>query len=1018
MIGRGYKIEDNKYGSSASAGLPPSPPAAAKGCSAPVIGGEPSVTERKAVHTVLAVDDMPDALELLSVLLRESGYRVLTASDGQEGFEVAQAEHPDLVVSDVSMPRMDGIEMCRQMREHPELRETPVLLVSANRKDSESVVEGLKAGADDYLEAPYDPMLLVTKVARLIECKRAEKALRESEERYHAFVANCSEAVWRFEVGEPVPVDLPVDAQVEQFYRHGFLAECNDAMAQMYGLTRAEELIGLTLARLLPPSDPRNVAYLRDFIESGYRLIDAESQEQDREGRTKCFLNNLIGIVEGGKLRRAWGTQRDITERKRAEQELSRSEERYRDMVENAHDIIYSHDLEGNYTSINKAGERITGYTREEALKLNLAKTVAPEYLEKAREMLARKLAGEKVTAYDLELLAKDGRRIAVEVNTRLVYQDEVPVGVQGIARDITERRRAEEMLRQADRRAVEEYERLLDRLSNLALTFGAARDLQTIYRGLCDFTLSLTPSYALVICRYDEARGVREGVYFYMNGVELENPEVGEMPVRSGPAGRVIQSGTAMIFNDYLRQIGESGSAVNVGFEVDNDEPRSALIAPMAIMGRVVGTIEVQSHQLGAYTREHATAIQMAANLAANAIENVRLLELEREKGEQLRQAQKMEAVGKLAGGIAHDFNNLLTAITGYSELTLRRLRAEDPLRRNVEEIKKAGERAASLTRQLLAFSRKQVLQPKVLDLNAVVSDMEKMLRRLIGEDIELRTALAADLGSVKADPGQIEQVLMNLAVNARDAMPQGGNLIIETENVYLNEGYATRHIAVKPGPYVMLAVSDTGEGMSEETQSRIFEPFFTTKEVGKGTGLGLSTVYGIVKQSGGNIWVYSEVGEGTVFKIYLPRVDEAAQEYKPGPEAQESLDGTEVILLAEDDERVRGLVREVLEGYGYRVLEAEGGSAALSVSERHEGPIHLLLTDVVMPKMSGRELAIRLARVRPEMKVLYMSGYTDESIVHHGVLDAGTPFLQKPFEAEALARKVRELLDGGARG
>ena len=1018
MIRHGYKIEDTKYETSAFASLSSSPPRSAKARLAAIIERGFLRMEREIEKTVLAVNDAPDSLEVISRLLRKSGYRVLTATDGREGFEVAQAEHPDLIVSDVSMPRPDGIEMCRLIRKHKDLGLTPILLVSAVHIDNESVVEGIKAGADDYLEAPYDSMLLITKVAQLIECKRAEKALRESEERYQAFVANCSEAVWRFEMDVHAPIDLPEDAQIEHFYEYGFLAECNDVMAHMYGLAHAEELIGMKLVQLLPPSDPRNIDYLRVFIQSGYRLIDAESQERDREGNAKWFLNNLIGIVEQGKIRRAWGTQRDITERKRAEQELSRSEERYRDMVENAHDIIYSHDLLGNYTSVNKAGERITGYTREEALKLNLNQTVAPEYLDKAHQMLARKLAGEEVTAYDLDLIAKDGRQIAVEVNTRLVYQNNVAVGVQGIARDITERKRAEEMLRVADRRAVEEYERLLDRLSRLALTFGTARDLQTIYRGLRDFTLALTPSFALVICHYDEARGVREGAYFYMNGVELENPEVGEMPVRSGPAGRVIKSGTAMIFNDYLRQINEGGSALNIGFDVDTGHPRSALIAPMAIMGSVIGTIEVQSHQLGAYTREHATSIQMAANLAANAIENVRLLNLEREKGEQLRQAQKMEAVGRLAGGIAHDFNNLLTAITGYSDLTLRRLQPDTPLRRNVEEIKKAGDRAASLTRQLLAFSRKQVLQPKVLNLNVVVSDMEKMLQRLIGEHIELRTVLASDIGSVKADPGQIEQVIMNLAVNARDAMPHGGNLIIETENIYLNEGYATRHIAVKPGAYVMLAVSDTGEGMSEETQSRIFEPFFTTKEVGKGTGLGLSTVYGIVKQSGGNIWVYSEVGEGTAFKIYLPRVDEAAQEYKPSHEVEESLDGTEIILLAEDDERVRGLVRAVLEGYGYQVLEAEDGSAALSVSERHEGLIHLLLTDVVMPKMSGRELADQLAESRPEMKVLYMSGYTDESIVHHGVLDANTPFIQKPFEPEALARKVRELLDEEARG
>jgi PAS domain S-box-containing protein len=378
----------------------------------------------------------------------------------------------------------------------------------------------------------------------------------------------------------------------------------------------------------------------------------------------------------------------------------------------------------------------------------------------------------------------------------------------------------------------------------------------------------------------------------------------------------------------------------------------------------------------------------------------------------EQLRQSQKMEAIGQLAGGIAHDFNNLLTSIIGYSELTMKRLKPKDPLRQNIEEIKKAGNRAASLTRQLLAFSRKQVLQPKVLDLNAIVTDLEKMLRRLIGEDIDLRTMLEPKLGSIKADPGQIEQVLMNLAVNARDAMPYGGKLTIETKTVHLDEEYAKRHIAVIPGHYVMLAVSDNGIGMDEQTQARIFEPFFTTKEVGKGTGLGLSTVYGIVKQSGGNVWVYSEIGRGTTFKLYLPGVDEGAQQYKRTAETEEDIQGTETILLAEDEEMVRKLAREVLEMYGYRVLEAADGDEALLICEQHKQPIPLLITDVIMPGMSGRELSDRLVQLRPEMRVLYMSGYTDDAIVHQGVLDEGTNFIQKPFSTIALARKVRQVL------
>jgi len=377
-----------------------------------------------------------------------------------------------------------------------------------------------------------------------------------------------------------------------------------------------------------------------------------------------------------------------------------------------------------------------------------------------------------------------------------------------------------------------------------------------------------------------------------------------------------------------------------------------------------------------------------------------------------QLLQAQKMEAVGRLAGGIAHDFNNVLTAIFGYADLLTEEFPAGSPARQDLEEIRKAATRASALTRQLLAFSRQQVLAPVVLSVNDLVDDVGKMLRRLVGEDVELRLILARDAGNVRADSGQLQQVIMNLVVNARDAMPTGGKLVIETADAELTEQYAELHQAVIPGRYVMLAVSDTGVGMDAQTKARIFEPFFTTKEKGKGTGLGLSTVYGIVKQSGGYVWVYSEPGHGTTFKLYLPRVDAPAEPQAP-PRETATLTGTETILLAEDDEILRPLTKGLLTKLGYTVLDAKSAEQALAVAGARQGPIHLLVADVVMPGASGRELARRLAQSRPETRVLYVSGYTDDAIVHHGMLEPGLKFLQKPFTPAALARKVREVLD-----
>jgi signal transduction histidine kinase len=382
----------------------------------------------------------------------------------------------------------------------------------------------------------------------------------------------------------------------------------------------------------------------------------------------------------------------------------------------------------------------------------------------------------------------------------------------------------------------------------------------------------------------------------------------------------------------------------------------------------------------------------------------------------DRLRQSQKMEAVGRLAGGVAHDFNNLLTVILGYAQILADGVPAGSRLADGTTQIKSAAERAAGITRQLLAFSRKQVLSPRIINLNDTMMNLDSLLRRLIGEDIEVLTVPDSNLGSVKADPGQIEQVIMNLALNARDAMPNGGKLTLETANAQLDTAYASEHQPIPPGRYVMLAVSDTGEGMSPEVQARIFEPFFTTKEVGKGTGLGLSTVYGIVKQSGGFIWVYSEPGRGTTFKIYFPCVDQVAEALGVEKRPSGALRGTETILLVEDDSQLRQLSSSVLAHCGYQLLVANGPEEGLAIARSNHKDIRLLITDVVMPGMNGRQLAEQILKDSPNMKVLYISGYTNNAIVHYGVLDKGLWFLPKPFTLSGLVSKVREVLDSPA--
>jgi two-component system cell cycle sensor histidine kinase/response regulator CckA len=514
---------------------------------------------------------------------------------------------------------------------------------------------------------------------------------------------------------------------------------------------------------------------------------------------------------------------RSALEREQAESAVRRCEQRFQDLFENTEDILFTLDLDGNITAMNRSGEEVLGLSRSDALQRNIKSFVAPEHQAACREMMQRVLNDQPLQHFEINLIGKDGGKVIFEVSARLIQSGGKKEGIQGIARDVTERRHLESIA----------------------------------------------------------------------------------------------------------------------------------------------------------------------------------------------RQSQKFEAIGRLSGGLAHDFNNLLCVIGGHAEVLSERLDPTDPIINHVNQIKKATDSAATLTRQLLAFSSKQVIHPRTLDLNSVIVETGKLLGRLIGEDIEFVTALDPALGHVRADPVQVEQVLMNLVLNARDAMPQGGRLKIETSNVTLDEKQKSKHSYVPAGNYVQLSVTDTGFGMTEETLGRIFEPFYTTKELGKGTGLGLATVYGIIKQSRGFIWVYSEFGHGATFKIYLPRVDTPLTPLRPSKPLKGTQTGTETVLLVEDAEPLRTLTKEIMERSGYTVLEAGNGIEAIQVANNFTGTIDLLLTDVIMPNMGGEQLAAELLRIRPNLKVLYMSGYPNAGMAWSGTLASAVVLLEKPFSREILMRRLRQALD-----
>ena len=942
----------------------------------------------------------------------------MEAANGVVALEVVRNESPDLVIADILMPLMDGYEFVRQLRASPEISGTKVIFYSDHFLESEAGSLAQSCGVTDILTRSSSPdvVLKVVEAALAVSAEPPAPPLVEGFDREHLRLltdklsqktdelrATNLRLTALMELNEQLATERD-PFQLAQRYCHearaiigakysavGILSDDGLTLDHLYAsglnIESAGRIIGAPIyaAALSSVVRERHSVRLRSLdvqqepigalgslpirsalvgpLASSARVygwlalmdkLGADEFDDDDERLAVTFASQLAVAYDNARLYteardHCAALETEASHRKRAEEAQSR----LAGILEATPDFVATFDQRGERALyMNEAGRRMIG-----AESVDLAAMRISDFMPGWAYDLVRKEGiptAIRSGAWSGETALRDGLGRGIPVSQVILAHKTSSGSVEylsTVARDISDRKRAEESLREAEEKYRGIFENALEGI------------FQSTLSG--DF-ITANPAMARIL-GYDSPFELLESTRDKEHQLHVEPERRAEMMHLLELNGKVDGIEITLYRRDGSKiLVSESARAIR------------------SINGSVLyyqGIIEDISER--------------------------------KDLEQQLLQAQKMEAVGRLAGGVAHDFNNLLTAIIGYGQLSLANVAVDDPTHTNIQEIIAAGERAASLTRQLLTFSRKQVLQPAIVDLNRIISETRRMLQRLIGENINIVNLTDPLLGSVKADPGQIEQVILNLAINARDAMPNGGKLTIETHNAEVDEAYACSHPGVAPGPYVVLTVTDTGCGMNADVKSHIFEPFFTTKEAGKGTGLGLSTVYGIVKQSSGDVVVFSEPGLGTSFKIYLPRLADSSVPEVQSREDDSIARGSEIILLTEDEQIVREVASHVLRELGYCVLETSGGEEALAVAGQYIGRIDLLLTDVVMPGMSGNELASRIKAIRPDTKVLFCSGYTDDAIVHLGVLDRTIAFLQKPFAPSSLARKVREVLD-----